>query len=801
MVLVTNGIYQSGGMVMFADLTNRVALIKPVIVQSVNGPWVTTIQGLGATNGAAAVRCAWLTNGAALVGFTLQGGATRTGGTGDANLYMSGGGAWCASTNATVSYCIIQSNTAVLNGSGAYQGTLKNCLLTGNTFASGGCSVNSAMVNCTVVGNSCTGVAGGTYSNCIVYFNSPSDHPSSGVTFTYCCTTSPTGIGNISAAPQLATDGVHLTPTSPCIGAGTNLVNGWDIFNQPLANPPSMGCVEWQPAPFVTQPQIQRTGTPVGFTVGNSFIAGQTPFTYSWLKDSALLQDNGHYSYTQTTNLVATGVSLADAGNYQLIVSNAFGVVTSAVAQLVVHGVNVAGTNPVAPYLTWGTAATNIQDAITASVAGDIVLVTNGVYATGGYVMFGDVTNRITLDKPMTVTSVNGYAATVIQGAWDPISKNGPSAVRCAFLTNGTVLSGFTLQNGATHALGSISTDGGGVCCHSSSNQVQSIVSNCVLSNNSAVYGGGFAGGGVLNNSLVINNQAYYGGGADWAALNNCTVVNNYTTSFVRNGAGIYACTVKNSIVVDNYDNFGIGLMDNYSTLYYYQFTDSCTWPSVSGTGNIYGDPQFLDSFHIASTSPCCGAGSNTYAAGTDLDGEPWNNPPSMGCDEVVLANLAGPLSVSVLAYQTNLLVNRYGSLAGTITGRASNVAWLFGDGPAVTNAGSVTAHQWTNSGDYTVTFTAYNNDNPAGVSANTVVHVVPLNVPQLQAAGLPTNGFQFQFAGQTNANYTIQYATNLISPVAWQTLRSITNSSVGVLLITDTNASNGARFYRVQAQ
>jgi len=77
------------------------------------------------------------------------------------------------------------------------------------------------------------------------------------------------------------------------------------------------------------------------------------------------------------------------------------------------------------------------------------------------------------------------------------------------------------------------------------------------LSNNSAVYGGGFAGGN-LNNSLVINNHAYYGGGADWAALNNCTVVNNYTTTFVRNGAGIYTCTVKNSIVVDNYDNFGL---------------------------------------------------------------------------------------------------------------------------------------------------------------------------------------------------------------------------------------------------
>ena len=136
------------------------------------------------------------------------------------------------------------------------------------------------------------------------------------------------------------------------------------------------------------------------------------------------IQDNGHFGNSGTANLLVNSFGLDDAGAYQVVVTNSSGAVTSAVAQVVIHAVNVAGANPVSPFSSWATAATSIQDAINSAAAGDIVLVTNGLYATGGLAMSGNLTNRVALNQALTVMSINGYAATIIQGAWDPAATS-----------------------------------------------------------------------------------------------------------------------------------------------------------------------------------------------------------------------------------------------------------------------------------------------------------------------------------------------------------------------------------------
>ncbi|MGA3265413.1 MAG: right-handed parallel beta-helix repeat-containing protein [Verrucomicrobiota bacterium] len=275
--------------------------------------------------------------------------------------------------------------------------------------------------------------------------------------------------------------------------------------------------------------------------------------------------------------------------------------------------VNANNANPTPPYLNWATAATNIQDAVSLSAAGDTVWVTNGIYQFSGGPDSSGNSNRVFVASPnVTLQSVNGPAATIIQGYQVPGTTNGSAAVRCVYLSRGSTLCGFTLTNGATGW--NASSSGGGVC----GQDWTCSAANCVITGNAALNLAGGAENCTLINCLLTSNITFsaVGGAADDCQLFNCTVANNFSPV---SGSGSFAA---NSILYDNNDNL---YAQNIPV------TNCCvdySYVAYAGTNAMFGPPPWVNEsvgdYHLALGSRCIGAGNTNFVyTATDLDGNP----------------------------------------------------------------------------------------------------------------------------------------------------------------------------------
>src|SRR5207253_2182709 len=93
--------------------------------------------------------------------------------------------------------------------------------------------------------------------------------------------------------------------------------------------------------------------------------------TYHWMGNGTNLIDSAHFSGSQSNNLTITNVQMADAGPYQVVVSNNFGAVTSSVATLtVVTRVAESVTWSAPAGITYGTPLSASQLNATSSVPG-----------------------------------------------------------------------------------------------------------------------------------------------------------------------------------------------------------------------------------------------------------------------------------------------------------------------------------------------------------------------------------------------------------------------------------------------
>ena len=285
-----------------------------------------------------------------------------------------------------------------------------------------------------------------------------------------------------------------------------------------------------------------------------------------------------------------------------------------------------------------------IQDAIDASLDGDLIMVADGTYQ-------GDGNREIDFKgKAITVQSENGPENCIIDCEYQTTGFYLHS-----FEENDSVISGFTITHGKFF-------HGGGIYCYDSS----PTISGCIIKENTTSFtSGDYYGGGIycfaylmeqmnpiITNCVIVNNHSGRRGGGIYISdfvnttISSCTVSNNSTsTAFDASGGGIYSSmsnvSINNCILWGNYPDDGCGGNITYSNV-----QQGC-----AEEGNITLDPLFRDitngDYSLKDNSICIGSGTSEGAPNTDLERNvrpnPYGSKPDMGAYENILGEPEGP--------------------------------------------------------------------------------------------------------------------------------------------------------------
>jgi hypothetical protein len=101
-----------------------------------------------------------------------------------------------------------------------------------------------------------------------------------------------------------------------------------------------------------------------------------------------------------------------------------------------------------------------------------------------------------------------------------------------------------------------------------------------------------------------------------------------------------------------------------------------------------------------------------------------------------------------------------------------------------------------TPTGSGSFSFSVHVDDNN-GHTADTNLSLAIYPVPVLSLENWLTNRFQMKILAGSNQNYTVQMSTNL-SYTNWLTLFVTNNPATNSFILTDPNATNKQRFYRI---
>ncbi|MEW6355229.1 MAG: choice-of-anchor Q domain-containing protein [Planctomycetota bacterium] len=489
-----------------------------------------------------------------------------------------GAGLTNKSSSISVTDCVFSENTGV-NGSGLYNSSSNvvatNCLFSNNTSSgSGGATFNSlsapTYMNCTFYGNSAGAYGGAMY-------NSSSSSP----TITNCILWDDTAVigGNEIRNATGSTAYISYSDIEGCGGSGP----GW---NTSLGTDGG-GNID-------VNPMFINAADPEG--PDNRFATSDDGLR---LNTASAPIDNGTAAGAPSSDI--TGGPRPLNGGYDMGAYECLG------ARIYVD-ITATGSNNGA---SWANAYTDLQTALTNSIAGDEIWVADGTYTPdgaspgsrtlsfqlpGGVAVYGGFAGTETLRSQRNwVTNV-----TILSGdlngddvGFTNNTENSYHVVKASGVT--VTLDGFTISGG--NANGGFAADlGGGM--YSNNSAVIMVANNTFTWNSAKVAGGGMHNQGIsasssVVDSIFIQNRTDGSGGGMSNKTSSITVINAaFSQNTAANGAAVYNSTSNptftNCVFTQNTSTWNGGAI--YNSLSSPTLTN-CTFSG--NTAGFYGGAMY----------------------------------------------------------------------------------------------------------------------------------------------------------------------------------------------------------------
>jgi hypothetical protein len=623
------------------------------------------------------------------------------------------------------------------------------------------------------------------------------------------------------------TPGLYFAVIGYDLATGLGTPNGTNLINTlaPLA------------APYIITQPTNQTVTVGQTAVLRATASGQAPLSYRWLFYGTNLPASGNFSGTATNVLTILSAAISNNGNYQLLVTNNVGSVTSSVAVLTVGSPPVFTAAPTNLTLLAGDTAV-----FSGTVSGSLPLsyqwLKNGTNLPAGAGITGTTSNVMTLASVTTnsagqyrlrATNSFGVATssvatlTVVLPAVITGSSLSNRVVQCAsnnltfFVTaSGTPPLSYQWNLDGVPLAGAITTAVSLTNLHIPNHIVSVTVTNLygsttsnalitvqdtlapviTLNGTNPFYlelGSSYVEPGATALDLCMGNLS--------VSINGSVNTNSLSTNLVTYSAGDgngNTNTLTRTVIVR--DTIAPSITSSFSNLVLAAGSNcNAVMPDVTGTNYILADD--LSGSLTFSQTPTNGA---TLPLGTNLiviTVTDSSGNASYSTNRIVVEDQTPPL----ISTQPQSQTNSVGSTATfSVTAMACtplSFQWYSNQSALIeqTNSTLVLSNLTLGAaGDYFALATSAGGSSTSLVATLTVIPRDNSPPSILGVTSVP-GGLNLEFGGSAGSTHVLEAATNIVSPISWVPLATNTLDTNGLWQFTDLEVTNfQQRFYRL---